>query len=324
MKFLYLFIICLILSSVVNAKRSKEIEYASLEKDYNNLVANIKYKPYAKSAKQVAKKSVEALINGQVKRKAKELAIYVANNNIAYARLVAEAEWIENEIKLEQNKALTFEVSISKAQAQIARQDAAIARMMLIAQQEESQRSKERADQAELIAENSIQEAAISKKETEAAKRYAQAQTEQADLAKQEAEIAIEEIESLRRKLNSIATEQTDKGLMMTLGDFVFDSGKSSIKREAVDNFSKVVEFINTYPKNKVRIEGHTDSTGSNQLNLKLSQLRADAVKNLLVKNGIQASQVNAIGMGEELPIADNSSNAGKAKNRRVEIIILN
>jgi outer membrane protein OmpA-like peptidoglycan-associated protein len=324
MKLIYLFVVCIILSSVVQAKRSKEIEYASLEKDYNNLVENLKYKPFAKSAKQAAKKSVEALISGQVKRKAKELAVYVAGNNIAYARLVAEAEWIENEIKLEQNKALTLQVSISKAQAQIARQDAAIARMMLIAQQEESQRAKERADQAEQFAENSLQEAALSKKETEAAKRYAQAQTEQAELAKQEAEIAIEEIESLRRKLNSIATEQTDKGLMMTLGDFVFDSGKSSIKKEAVDNFSKVVDFINTYPNNKVRIEGHTDSTGSNQLNLKLSQLRADAVKNLLVKNGIQASQVNAIGMGEELPIADNSSNAGKAKNRRVEIIILN
>jgi len=323
MKYIYLFLVSLLLSSMLQAKQSKEIEYASLQKDYNNLVTNLKYKPYAKSEKQAAKKSVEVLINGKVKRKAKDLALYVARNNIAYARLVAEAEWIENEIILEKNKSLTFEVSISKAESQIARQDAAIARMMLIAQQEESQRAKERADQAELIAQNSIQEAALSKKETEAAKRYAQAQTEQADLAKQEAEIAIEEIESLRRKLNSIATEQTDKGLMMTLGDFVFDSGKSSIKKEAVQNFSKVVQFINTYPNNNVRIEGHTDSTGSNQLNLKLSQLRADAVKNLLVKNGIQASQINAIGMGEELPIADNASNAGKAKNRRVEIIIL-
>jgi outer membrane protein OmpA-like peptidoglycan-associated protein len=319
----FLLIVCLMFSSFSQAKRSKDVEFASLEKDYNNLVMNLKYKPYAKSAKQIAKLSVEALINRQVKKRDKDLAVYVARYNIAYARLVAEAEWTENEITLEKNKALTLQVAISKAEAQIARQDAEIARMMLIAQQEEAQRSKERADLAEIVAQNSLEQAAMSKKETEAANRYAQAQEEEADLAKQEAELAIEEIESLRRKLNSIATERTEKGLMMTLGDFVFDSGRSTIKQEAVDNFSKVVNFINTYPNNKVQIEGHTDSTGSNKLNLKLSQLRADAVKNLLIKNGIQAELISATGMGEELPIADNSSEAGKAKNRRVEIIIL-
>ena len=110
---------------------------------------------------------------------------------------------------------------------------------------------------------------------------------------------------------------------MMTLGDFVFDSGKATIKSQAVENFSKVIEFINTYPDKKVRIEGHTDSTGSNKLNLKLSQYRADAVKALLVKNGIVASHIEAVGMGEDFPIAENTTKAGKAKNRRVEIIIL-
>jgi outer membrane protein OmpA-like peptidoglycan-associated protein len=72
-----------------------------------------------------------------------------------------------------------------------------------------------------------------------------------------------------------------------------------------------------------VRIEGHTDSSGSNQLNLKLSQLRADSVKALLIQNGILANQIESIGMGEDFPIADNTTNEGKAKNRRVEIIIL-
>ncbi|MCF6319344.1 MAG: OmpA family protein [Proteobacteria bacterium] len=309
--------------AVCDARKSKPLEYASLEKDYNNLINDEKYKPYAKAEKKSAKKRIEALMNGQVKRKNVEQAVYVARNKIAYARLAAECSWIINEIKLEQEKAHKFEVSISKTQATIARHDAQVARMMLIAQQEESQRAKDRADQAELIAQNSIEQANLSKKESEAAKRYAQAQAEEASLAKQEAELAIEEAESLRRKLNSIATEQTDKGLMMTLGDFVFDSGKSTIKQDAVENFSKVIDFINTYPSNNVRIEGHTDSSGSNQLNVKLSQRRADAVKALLVKNGIGANQIEALGMGEEFPIAENTTHAGKAKNRRVEIIIL-
>lgn len=320
---LLLSVVLLLSYGLCDARKPKPLAYTSLERDYNNLINDEKYKPYAKAEKISAKKEIEALMKGQVKRKNIEQAVYVARNKIAYARLAAECEWIKNEIELEQEKAHQLEVSISKTEAEIARHDAEVARMMLIAQQEEAQRAKERANQAELIAQNSIEQAKLSKQESEAAKRYAQAQAEEASLAKQEAELAIQEAESLRRKLNSIATEQTDKGLMMTLGDFVFDSGKSTIKQEAVDNFSKVVEFINTYPNKKVRIEGHTDSSGSNQLNVKLSQRRADAVKKLLVENGIQANQIEALGMGEEFPIAENTTNAGKAKNRRVEIIIL-
>lgn len=308
---------------VCEAKKNKELDYASLQKDYNNVIRNEKFKPFAKQEKQVAKKSVEALINDKVKRRNREQALYLARHNIAYARLVAEAQWIAAEIEKEQKSSRDFELEISKTEAQIARRDADIARMMLIAQQEESQRAKQRAENAEKLAQSSMDQAKLLKQETEAAKRYAQAQAEEASLAKQEAELAIEEADSLRRKLNSIVTEQTDKGLMMTLGDFVFDSGKSTIKQEAVDNFSKVVEFINTYPDNKIRIEGHTDSSGSNQLNLKLSQRRADAVKALLVKNGINANALDAVGMGEEFPVAENSTQAGKARNRRVEIIIL-
>ncbi len=320
---LLLLIISLNVFFVSEAKTDKKLDYASLQKDYNNVIRNEKFKPFAKPEKQIAKKSVEALINDKVKRRNREQAIYMARHNIAYARLVAEAQWINAEIEKEQELTQNFELDISKTEAQIARRDADIARMMLIAQQEESQRSKQRAENAEQLAQNSMDQAKLLKEETKAAKRYAQAQAEEASLAKQEAELALEEADSLRRKLNSIVTEQTDKGLMMTLGDFVFDSGKSTIKQEAVDNFSKVVEFINTYPDNNIRIEGHTDSSGSNQLNLKLSQRRADAVKNLLVTNGIKASTLEAVGMGEDFPVAENTTQAGKAKNRRVEIIIL-
>jgi len=308
---------------VAIAKRAEQLDYASLEKDYENLVFDEKFKPYAMPEKLSAKKSVEALINGQVRRKNREQALYMSRHKVAYARLIAEQQWIEHKLEQEKDRAHELEVSISKTESAIARRDAELARMMLIAQQEEAQRAKERANQAELVAQNSIQQAELLKKETEAAKRYAQMQEQEAELAKQEAELANEEADSLRRKLNSIATEKTDKGLMMTLGDFVFDSSKATIKDEAVNNFSKVVEFINTYPDKKVRIEGHTDSSGSNKLNLKLSQMRADAVKALLIENGIAAKQIEAIGMGEDYPVAENTTAAGKAKNRRVEIIIL-
>jgi outer membrane protein OmpA-like peptidoglycan-associated protein len=323
MKYLLILISLIFVSSPIDARNTKNVDYAGLEKDYNNLIENEKYKPYAKLEKKIAKESASLLLNGKVKRKKRELALYLSKHNIAYARLVAEYQWIEDQIKTEQEIAHNFEVAISKTQAEIARHDAEIARMMLIAQQEEAQRANERANQAELETQNSKEQQAILQQETQAAKRYAKAQAEEAELAKQEAELALEEADSLRKKLNSIVTQKTDKGLMMTLGDFVFDSSKATIKQDAVDNFTKVVQFINTYPDNNVRIEGHTDSSGSNQLNLRLSQQRADAVKALLIKNGIKSNQIESIGMGEDFPIAENSSSAGKAKNRRVEIIIL-
>lgn len=323
MKYILMAVALMIFSVSIEARKSKNVEYVSLEKDFNNLIQNEKYKPYAKREKQIAKNSVNSLLNGKVKSRKRELALYLSRHNIAYARLVAEYQWIEDQIELEEDKAHDFEVGISKTEAQIARHDAEIARMMLIAQQEEAQRANVRAQKAEIEMQNSIDQQALLKQETEAAKRYAKAQAEEADLAKQETELALEEADSLRRKLNSIATQKTDKGLMMTLGDFVFDSGKATIKQEAVDNFSKVVEFINSYPDNQVRIEGHTDSSGSNQLNLKLSQLRADAVKAILIQNGILSGQIDSVGMGEDFPIAENTTNPGKAKNRRVEIIIL-
>lgn len=323
MKNLILVIILALFSLNASARKTINVDYVSLEKDYNNLIENVRFRPYAKAEKKIAKESASLLLNGKVKKKNRELALYLSKHNIAYARLVAEYQWIADQIEAEQDKAHAFEVNISKAQAEIARHDAEIARMMLVAQQEEAKRAYERANQAEIEAQNSKDQQAILQQETEAAKRYALAQAEEADLAKQEAELALEEADSLRRKLNSIATQKTDKGLMMTLGDFVFDSSKASIKQEAVDNFSKVVEFINSYPDNNVRIEGHTDSSGSNQLNLKLSQRRADAVKALLIQNGITSSQIESVGMGEDFPIAENTTNKGKAKNRRVEIIIL-
>lgn len=323
MKHIILVLALIVFSANSDARRTKNIDYSSLETDYNNLIENEKYKPFAKKEKLIARDSINLLLNGKVKRKQRELAVYLAKHNVAYARLVAEYQWIEAQIDSETQKAHDFEVEISKTEAEIARHDAELARMMLIAQQEEAQRAYERAKQAEIESQNSKEQQAILQQETEAAKRYAKAQAEEADLARQEAELAFEEAESLRRKLNSIASQKTDKGLMMTLGDFVFDSGKATIKKEAVDNFAKVVDFINTYPDNQVRIEGHTDSSGSNQLNLKLSQLRADSVKALLIQNGILANQIESIGMGEDFPIAENTTNEGKAKNRRVEIIIL-
>ena len=100
-----------------------------------------------------------------------------------------------------------------------------------------------------------------------------------------------------------------------------FDSGKSTIKNESMPVIEQIIEMMKQAPDIKISVEGHTDSDGSNESNLKLSEARAKAVVEAIVKGGIDAARLSSLGYGEEKPIADNSTDEGKAKNRRVELI---
>jgi outer membrane protein OmpA-like peptidoglycan-associated protein len=100
-----------------------------------------------------------------------------------------------------------------------------------------------------------------------------------------------------------------------------FDSGKSTIKKESMPVVEQIIEMMKQAPDIKISVEGHTDSDGSNESNLKLSEARAKAVVEAITKGGINASRLSSAGFGEENPIADNSTSDGKAKNRRVELI---
>jgi outer membrane protein OmpA-like peptidoglycan-associated protein len=100
-----------------------------------------------------------------------------------------------------------------------------------------------------------------------------------------------------------------------------FDSGKSTIKNESMPVVEQIIEMMNQAPDIQISVEGHTDSDGKNEANLKLSEARANAVMDAIVKGGIDKTRLSSAGFGEEKPIADNSTPEGKAKNRRVELI---
>ncbi|QQS36654.1 MAG: OmpA family protein [Ignavibacteriales bacterium] len=100
-----------------------------------------------------------------------------------------------------------------------------------------------------------------------------------------------------------------------------FDSGKSTIKQESMPVVEQIIEMMKLAADINISVEGHTDSDGSNESNLKLSEARAKAVVDAIVKGGIITSRLSSAGFGEEKPIADNSTDEGKAKNRRVELI---
>jgi len=101
----------------------------------------------------------------------------------------------------------------------------------------------------------------------------------------------------------------------------LFDTGQATLKPGANLVLDRLASFMSQNPQTKVRIEGHTDSTGSADFNQALSQRRADAVAIALENRGLSADRVRAIGRGEDFPVASNSSAAGRQQNRRVEIV---
>jgi OOP family OmpA-OmpF porin len=115
-------------------------------------------------------------------------------------------------------------------------------------------------------------------------------------------------------------TEEVQKQLNEYAKTILFDTGKSSIKKESEEVLSDIIDILKEYPTAKFSIDGHTDSVGSEKLNQRLSDSRALAVKEYLVENGIDEFRLSSMGYGEDKPIASNRTKAGRAQNRRVEI----
>lgn len=314
--------VMLVLTTQFALSAKKNLELEALRIEFDNFITEAKYKPYAQAEKSQAKASIEALYNQR--GKVKEHAVYMARHALVKAKMTAESKYLDEQLKEEEKTLVALNLETLKTEAAVARMEADRAQLQLSLQAEEVERERMEKQRALKLASEIANQAEMTQAELEAANAYAQAQKKVADLAKQEADLAFEEIDALRRQLESLAARETVDGLVMTLGDFVFDSASANIKQTAVDNFTKVLEFIDGYPNRSIRIEGHTDSSGSDTFNLNLSQQRAEAVKDLLVDYGIEANRIEAIGMGESLPIADNNTESGKAKNRRVDIIILN
>lgn len=131
-----------------------------------------------------------------------------------------------------------------------------------------------------------------------------------------------QEAEALRRQLADLNAKQTDRGLVVTLGDVLFETGKAELRGTATANLSKLSGFLAQYPDRSLVIEGHTDSVGSDSFNQVLSQNRADSVKAFLLNQGVASNRMTSVGRGESSPVASNDSPSGRQMNRRVEVII--
>lgn len=151
-----------------------------------------------------------------------------------------------------------------------------------------------------------------------------ESRTLEADMARQGTAAAQAQNVELQRQIAELNARETERGLVVTLGDLLFATGKSELKGGSSSHLDKLVAFLQANPDRTVMIEGHTDSVGSEELNAQLSQQRADTVKNYLVGRGIASSRLDASGKGEGSPVASNDSASGRQQNRRVEVVIVN
>ena len=126
------------------------------------------------------------------------------------------------------------------------------------------------------------------------------------------------------KALRGMNAKQTERGTLVTFGDVLFQFGKSNLQPNSRNNINTLANYLIQNPDRKVIVEGYTDSKGSASYNQNLSERRANAVKAALVRAGVDPSRIVAQGYGKEYPVADNSSNSGRAQNRRVEVTISN
>lgn len=153
--------------------------------------------------------------------------------------------------------------------------------------------------------------------------------TQEADRARQDAQTAQQgaleaqqKNKELQRQIAELNARPTERGMVITLGDLLFATGKSDLNQSAGSHLDKLATFLNQHKDQTIVIEGHTDSVGSEALNLGLSRSRADSVKTYLVAQGVESRRVRTQGKGKSSPVADNESAAGRQRNRRVEIIM--
>jgi outer membrane protein OmpA-like peptidoglycan-associated protein len=128
----------------------------------------------------------------------------------------------------------------------------------------------------------------------------------------------------IRKLQNSLNAKQTERGTLVTFGDVLFDFNKAELKSSALPNVTELARFLQENPERQVIVEGYTDSVGSASYNQGLSERRAESVRRALVRAGVAPTRIVAQGYGKEYPVADNSSDSGRAQNRRVEVTISN
>jgi len=270
--------------------------------------------PRLASRAPVAMKDAEvAVASAELPQRDAELAAhlnYIADRKVDTARELAETRYAED-----QRLALRQQRDNVRLAARTREADAAISQAA--AAQAEGASQKASADAAR-------DDASLARSDAEQAHKDANQARDDASIAKAATANAEEQSAELLRQLDTLQAKVTDRGLVVTLGDVLFASGRAELRSSANVHLDKLAAFLGKYPDRSVTIEGHTDSVGGSQYNQDLSLRRANTVGAYLTGQGVLPARISTLGKGESDPVAGNDSADGRQQNRRVEVIIGN
>ena len=206
--------------------------------------------------------------------------------------------------------------------AYVAQRYADISRELVAEAQAREEVGRAEAERARIIAAAREREAEAAQRAAQRTERELEVTARTAEEQARAAEAAEQRARELERELEDLEASNTDRGLVLTLGDVLFDTGASTLKPGAMTTIDRLAQFMRDYPERSVRIEGHTDAVGAEQLNQRLSEERARAVEGALLARNIEADRISTVGYGEARPVASNETQAGRQQNRRIEVVV--
>jgi outer membrane protein OmpA-like peptidoglycan-associated protein len=228
----------------------------------------------------------------------------------------------------EQAESDTLKAQAATAQAE---SDTTNARAAKVQAESDAANARNDASDAQAATARANADMAASQASSATALSAAQADADQSRLAARQAQLSAQQADTdkaamrakLAEQLNSILqTRETARGLIVSMSDVLFDSGKFSLKPGAREKLAKVAGILLSYPGLNIAVGGYTDNVGGDAMNQTLSENRADSVRDYLVQQGVASGAVSSKGFGNTLPVATNGNSAGRQQNRRVELLV--
>ena len=293
----------------------QDLDYERLRASLNTLANDPKLGNLAPAERALAEQAVQALNDSSGGKTEHAHRLYIAERRVDIAYAAAQAVDAESRLAQLDREHDRILIEASRREAENARMEMEKQRIASMVQAEEADRLRAEGEQSAAAAE-------AARAQADQTQRIADAQAKEAELARKEAQLAELAASDLRGRLQNIRATRGAQGMQMTLDDIAFAPGRAALRPEAKSSLGKLVAFVNKDPSKPIRIEGHTDSRGNPNANQLLSQKRADSVRDALIAAGVPANRMTSVGLGEDNPVADNNTEEGRAKNRRVDVIL--
>ena len=313
----------ILLLGACTATPKKDLALERVREELQSLKSNPELAGYAPLAVGEAERALRNAELASGDKLYRSYLVYMADRRIQIARTMAEREQHENRLDELKETHTAMLIKASQLEADQARREAERARLLVATTSEDAQRAREERELALRKEAESAHAAQLSSEEADQARRLAESRGSEAEFARREAELASKQINSLTRQLENLQLRQTESGVVVTLGDVLFASGEAQLVEGGRSSLEEVVDLLQTEPDKNIRVEGHTDASGEAEANLQLSDQRAQAVREALISLGVASERITATGMGEDFPIASNEDEEGRARNRRVDVILL-